>query len=86
MKNKILIVAFISFLMLSVSSYAQYNPFSENAKLVTVGVGVSGWGIPIFVRYEQAVADNITVGGELSYQTKSYTYWKYTYLWCKCKR
>ena len=79
MKNKIFIAAFIVFLMFSVSSYAQYNPFSEDAKLVTVGVGASGWGIPIFLRYEQAVADNITVGGDLSYQSKSYTYWTYTY-------
>lgn len=82
MKNKILILAFILFVTFSMNSYAQYNPFSDGSKLVTVGVGASGWGIPVFVRYEQAVADNITVGGNLSFQTKSENYssfnWRHT--------
>jgi hypothetical protein len=79
MKKKILIAVFVFFTMISSTGFAQYNPFSDGSKLFTVGVGASGWGIPIFVRYEQAVADNITVGGDLSFQSKSYTYWKYTY-------
>lgn len=82
MKNKILIAVFIFVVMLSASSYAQYNPYTDQSKLFTVGVGASGWGIPVFLRYEQAVADNITVGGNLSFQSKGENYgsykWKHT--------
>ncbi len=77
MKNKIFVSVFILFFMLTTSSYAQFNPYSDNRKMVTVGVGASGWGIPLFVRYEQPVADNITVGGDLSYQSKSEKYGPY---------
>jgi hypothetical protein len=47
--------------------------------LLSVGVGASGWGIPVFVRYEHPVADNITVGGALSFQTKSENWSSYKY-------
>lgn len=61
---------------------AQFNPYTDNTKMVTVGFGFSGWGIPIFGRFEAPVADNITVGGALSFQSKSETYasykWKHT--------
>jgi hypothetical protein len=81
MKNRFFIGVFILLMIFSSNSYAQFNPFTENAKMISVGVGLSGWGIPIFARYEQAVADNITVGGTLSIQTKTETYsgykWKH---------
>lgn len=79
MKNKIFFAVFAFFALFSTSSYAQYNPYSDGSGLITVGVGASGWGIPVFLRYEHPVADNITVGGSLSYQSKSYAYWKGTY-------
>ncbi len=82
MKNKIFVSVFILFFMFATSSFAQYNPYTDGSSLVTVGVGASGWGIPVFLRYEQPVADNITVGGDLSYQSKSENYgfykWNHT--------
>jgi len=71
MKNKVLIGVFILFTVCSVNSYAQFNPYSEGSGLLSAGFGASGWGIPVFVRYEHPVADNITVGGALSFQSKS---------------
>ncbi|MFV2016203.1 MAG: outer membrane beta-barrel protein, partial [Candidatus Heimdallarchaeota archaeon] len=53
-------------------SMAQFDPYSDEAKMLTTGIGVSGWGIPIFVRYEQGIAENITIGGTVSYQSKGY--------------
>lgn len=38
---------------------------------INVGVGVSGWGIPIYVGVDKTVADKITVGGMLSAQRKT---------------
>lgn len=77
MKKKILIGVFIFSAFYSLSSYAQFNPYAENAKMLSVGVGASSWGIPLFVRYEHPVADNITIGGTVSFQSKTETYTGY---------
>lgn len=71
MKNKIFISLIAFFTMLTTTSFAQYNPYSDGRGLFSVGVGASGWGIPVFVRYEHPVADNVTVGGTLSFQSKT---------------
>jgi hypothetical protein len=83
MKNKIFIAALVLFTTLTSTSFAQYNPYSDGSGLVSAGLGISGWGVPIYVRYEHPVADNVTVGGTFSFQTKSDTYgtekWRNTY-------
>lgn len=82
MKNKVLIGVTILFLACSMKSNAQFNPYSEGNGLLSAGVGASGWGIPVFVRYEHPVADNISIGGALSFQSKSENYinskWRHT--------
>ncbi len=60
-------------------SHAQFNPYSEEAKMLTFGIGVSRWGTPIFARYEHPIADNITVGGTFSYQTEKESYFGYNW-------
>jgi outer membrane immunogenic protein len=59
----------MAFILSTTVTQAQFNPYAEGVKMLTVGVGVSGWGIPVFGRFEAPVADNITVGGQLSYQS-----------------
>ncbi len=49
-------------------TYAQ-SPLEEGALQANAGVGFSGWGVPIYAGLEYGVAPNISVGGELSYQT-----------------
>ena len=62
------------------SAQAQFNPYADNVKMLTAGIGFSGWGVPIFARFEAPVADNITVGGGLSYQSYNYSsLWKANY-------
>jgi outer membrane immunogenic protein len=58
---------------------AQFNPYTDKTNMITAGIGFSGWGIPIFGRFEAPVADNITVGGSLSFQTKSETFSSFKY-------
>ncbi len=79
MKNKIFIGAFILLLTITTSSFAQFNPNTEGRGLASAGFGISNWGIPIYLRYEHPVADNITVGGLLSFQSKGYASWRGTY-------
>ncbi len=59
---------------------AQFNPFTNERKLFTAGIGISDWGMPLFATYEHPVADNVTVGGRLSFQSKLETHiykWKH---------
>ena len=53
---------------------AQFNPYTDQTKMVTAGIGFSGWGIPIFGRFEIGVAENISVGGGISWQGYNETY------------
>lgn len=81
--KKMLLCSFIVVLAMATNSVqAQFNPYADNAKMLTAGIGVSSWGIPIFVRFEAPVADNITVGGGLSYQSKGENFfgsrWRHT--------
>jgi len=65
------------------SAKAQFNPYADNVKMLTAGIGFSSWGVPIFARFVVPVADNITVGGGLSYQSKGENFgtigkWRHT--------
>lgn len=52
-------------------TYAQ-SPLEEGALQANAGFGFSSWGTPIYAGLEYGVAPNISVGGELSYQTYNY--------------
>ncbi len=82
MKKIILTLVLIAFVFFVTDVNAQFNPYPDKAKMLTVGIGVTGWGIPLFARFEAPVADNITVGGGISYQGKSESFgsfkWKHT--------
>lgn len=55
-------------------SKAQYNPYDDGRKIATVGLGFSGYGIPVFGRFEVPVVDNITVGAGVSYRSFGETF------------
>jgi len=82
MKKIILSLILIVLISSTTLVKAQFNPYTDKTNMVTVGIGFSGWGIPIFGRFEVPVADNITVGGGLSYQGYSESYsgfkWKHS--------
>ena len=71
-------IFFIAFTF-SENAHAQYNPYDNGSKIVTFGIGASGRGIPIFARLEVPVADNITVGGVVSYQSYSNNFTSFKY-------
>ncbi|MEM1135219.1 MAG: hypothetical protein AAGI07_05220 [Bacteroidota bacterium] len=70
-KQLLFFVLIISSFSLAQNAKAQFNPYDDGRKIGTVGVGFSGWGIPIFGRLEVPIVDNITVGGGLSFRTYS---------------
>ena len=82
MKTLKFVMATVAVVMSVQIANAQFNPFNDNTKMLTVGIGATGWGIPIFARFEVPVYDNITVGGALSYQSKGENFgtskWRHT--------
>lgn len=62
---------------------AQFNPYSEKAILGNAGIGISGYGIPIYASVDFGIADNITLGGGIGYQrdTESFSFLGTTTKW-----
>ena len=44
-------------------------PLEQGALQLNAGVGTSGWGVPLYVGLDYGIAENVTIGGELSYQS-----------------
>ena len=64
MKNISFLFAFFAFGFI----YAQ-APLEKGGLQLNAGLGFSGWGIPISVGIDYGIAPNITLGGDLSYQS-----------------
>ncbi|HCY43614.1 MAG TPA: hypothetical protein DHV48_20130 [Prolixibacteraceae bacterium] len=65
MKKQLLI---ISLLLFSSLIFAQ-SPIAKGESQINAGVGLSSWGVPVFVGLDYGVHPDITVGGELSYRS-----------------
>ncbi len=66
MKIRVTILSFALAMLGYSNAHAQGGDFD----FLNVGVGVSGWGIPLYVGADLTVADQITVGAVLSAQRK----------------
>lgn len=44
------------------------NPLSVGQAQINTGVGLSSWGLPVYVGFDYGVHQDITVGGELSFR------------------
>jgi hypothetical protein len=45
------------------------NPLSVGKAQLNFGVGLSGWGVPVYFGLDYGVSRDITVGGELSFRS-----------------
>ncbi len=71
MRKQLLAICFVLF---SGVLFAQ-NPISVGESQLNVGTGFSSWGLPFYVGADFGVHPDITVGGELSFQ--SFDRWDY---------
>lgn len=80
MKKRILFFVMVCFV--SFASVAQ-APLEKGAMQINTGIGLSSWGLPVYGGLEYGIGNNISVGGELSYRSKSESYnpgkWKTSY-------
>jgi len=49
-------------------SYGQ-NSLPKGSSQLNLGVGISGWGVPIYIGMDFGVSNDITLGGELSFRS-----------------
>lgn len=77
--NRYFLTCFFSFFLVSSAAFAQNVLESP---VLNAGIGISGWGVPIYVGVDFPVHEAITVGGHLSYQTDSESFlgerWRHT--------
>jgi len=70
MKKHLLIISFFFFSSLI---YAQ-SPIAKGGSQLNAGIGLSSWGVPVYVGLDFGVHPDITVGGEISYRSYSDNY------------
>ncbi|HLN72825.1 MAG: hypothetical protein ACM3O8_03705 [Methylococcaceae bacterium] len=64
MKKFLLIVAFA---LISALTFSQ-NPFPKGRDQLNFGVGLSGWGVPVYIGIDHGVGKEFSIGGEFSYR------------------
>lgn len=69
--KKVFCVAMLVFGISFLSNAQGFEP-GQGFKQVDFGIGVSGWGIPIYAGADFAVNDNITIGPRVSYRRYNY--------------
>lgn len=65
MKKKILTFCL---LLITGTIFAQ-GPISKGQSQINVGVGLSSWGVPVYLGFDHAISQDITLGGELSFRS-----------------
>ena len=69
----------ITLIIATASSVLAQNPIAKGQAQLNAGVGLSSWGIPVYVGLDYGVHPNITIGGELSYRSYNKRYKDYKY-------
>jgi len=73
MKKNILSICLI---MLASLSWAQ-SPLPKGKAQINAGVGMSSWGVPLYIGFDAGVHPDISLGAEVSYR-KYKEYWKWS--------
>ncbi len=65
MKKQILTFA----LLIAAGVVFAQGPLSKGQSQINVGIGLSSWGVPVYLGFDHAVHPDITLGGELSFRS-----------------
>ncbi len=63
-KTYLVIIFFIE----ATTAFAQ-NPIAKGQNQLNFGVGLSTWGIPVYIGLDHGIHDDITIGGEFSFRS-----------------
>ncbi len=56
-------------LLITVSAIFAQDPIGKGQSQINVGVGLSSWGIPVYLGFDYGVHRDITLGAEMSYRS-----------------
>ena len=65
MKKQILTIA----LLITASVIFAQGPITKGQSQINAGVGLSSWGVPVYLGFDYGVHPDITLGGELSFRS-----------------
>ena len=65
MKKLLLLSGFV---LIAGFAFSQ-NPIPVGKSQLNLGVGISGWGVPVYIGIDYGVHKNITIGGEVSFSS-----------------
>lgn len=75
MKKQILVFV----LLVSTSAFFAQGPISKGQTQINLGVGLSSWGVPVYLGFDYGVHPDITLGAELSYRSYNDNWHSYKY-------
>ncbi len=75
---KTLIFSLIIVALFAQVGYAQ-APLKIGGNQLNVGVGISGWGVPVYIGFDHGFKKDITLGGEFSFRSHNNDYDKNRY-------
>jgi hypothetical protein len=56
-------------LLIAAGAVFAQGPISKGETQLNVGVGLSSWGVPVYLGFDHGVHQDITLGGELSFRS-----------------
>jgi len=62
------LLLFIAFALVSGVAFSQ-SPLSKGRSQLNVGVGLTGWGVPVYLGFDYGASRDLTVGAEMSYRS-----------------
>lgn len=62
------VIITIVFVFITIFSFSQ-NTSPRGSNQLNIGIGFSGWGVPLYVGFDHFIHRDITLGGELSYRS-----------------
>lgn len=61
---------FLTAILLTISGFSfSQSPLPIGRNQFNAGLGLSGWGVPVYIGFDHSVHKDITIGGELSYRS-----------------
>ena len=66
MKNFKILIAAVALLFVTSLSFGQ-GSLGKGKSQLNAGLGLSGWGVPVYVGFDYGVHPDITIGGEASF-------------------
>lgn len=66
-------------LMISFAAIYAQNPVAKGQAQINAGVGLSSWGVPVYIGFDYGVHKDITMGGEISYRGRYREKWGHDY-------